>query len=75
MPLNYKALHKILTSMDYVITSQKGSHIKYRKWSDSVIVPKHKEIKKWTASSILKDMAQQSDTTIDHIKKEWSIKL
>lgn len=75
MPLSYKQLLKIALSYGYTEVSQKWSHVKFRKWENSIVVPKHKELKKWTAISILKDIALQNTTTLEEIKKEWGVKI
>lgn len=60
MPKLYSArqVAKALKRMDFVVISQKGSHIKFRKEKSgkvfTAIVPNHKEIAHGTLQSILK---------------------
>ena len=54
--LKGKDVIKILTSFDFVIVSQKGSHVKLVRISDSgrevLVIPDHKEIKTGTLKAI-----------------------
>lgn len=54
--LKGKDIIKILTSFDFVIVSQKGSHVKLVRISDSgrevLVIPDHKEIKTGTLKAI-----------------------
>ena len=54
--LKGKDVIKILTSFDFVIVLQKGSHVKLVRISDSgrevLVIPDHKEIKTWTLKAI-----------------------
>ena len=54
--LKGKDVIKILTSFDFIIVSQKGSHVKLVRISDSgrevLVIPDHKEIKTGTLKAI-----------------------
>jgi len=65
-------IKKISKLFWYEIVSQKWSHVKLKhlNWC-SLIVPNHKEIKKWTFNSILDLIAEDTGNT----KKEVFMKL
>lgn len=75
MPLTIKLLHSILSDLNYVIVSQKGSHIKYRKANDTIMAPNHKELKPWTGSTILKDICVQNNIAYGELVSKYSIKI
>jgi len=62
-----KELIRALKKLGYIIDHQKGSHefLHNEKLIKSVIVPKHKEIRKGTLNNIIKKV----DVTIDDLKK------
>ncbi len=57
-PLPYKDVRSKLEALGFSIISQKGSHIKFVKYTQegtiTAIVPKHKEITAGTVKSIIK---------------------
>ena len=64
---------KLLEKEGFTITRQKGSHISLHKKLESgkiilVVVPKHKEIKKGTLLSIIKQSGMARDEFIGKIK-------
>ena len=42
--VKFKILENFISSLWYKKYSQEGSHIKYKLWNKSLIIPKHKEI-------------------------------
>jgi len=64
-----------LADYGYIIVSQKGSHIKYRKSNNTIITPNHKELKAGTGSSILKDICNQNNISYNEIIKQYKIKI
>lgn len=75
MPVIYKQLHKIARSLGYQKVSQKGSHVKYRKEADTIIIPEHKEIKKWLAHKLTKSFALASGISHQEFLKQYKISL
>lgn len=51
--LTPKQITSALEKLGFVFVKQKGSHMKYQKGSNSVIVPNHYEVAKGTLKSIL----------------------
>ena len=49
-----RKLIRALTRLGFVIVRQKGSHVFLQKGENTTVVPLHKEIKKATLKSILK---------------------
>jgi predicted RNA binding protein YcfA (HicA-like mRNA interferase family) len=62
-----KQVIKVLESFGFILVSQKGSHAKFRKGSQTVIVPIHnKEIPIGTFSSIVRQSNLQKDDFINY---------
>jgi predicted RNA binding protein YcfA (HicA-like mRNA interferase family) len=52
--VKFKILEIFILWLWYKEYSQEGSHIKYKFWTKSLIIPKHKEISRWTINNIFK---------------------
>ena len=64
---------KLLEKEGFTITRQKGSHISLHKKAENgkiilVVVPKHKEIKKGTLLSIIRQTGMARDEFIEKLK-------
>ena len=75
MPIKYQQIVKILRRFGYVIKHQRWSHQKWINWSNSIIVPYHKELVKKTALSILKDLWNQQWIDYKELIKTFNLKL
>ncbi len=67
--VKFKILENFISSLWYKKYSQEGSHIKYKLWNKSLIIPKHKEISRWTINNIFKIISIHTSTE----KKEIEI--
>jgi len=75
MPLTYKKLKQILDDYGFILHVQHGSHRKsMRNWK-VVLPPEHKELRPWTALSILKMIADVVEISHLEILKKYKIKL
>lgn len=45
MPLTSKFLVKTLKEYKYILTSQRWNYMNFRKQNNTIIIPKHKELK------------------------------
>ena len=61
--LSGQKLIRALVHLDFVIVRQKGSHVFLQRGDDTTVVPLHREIKKPTLRSILK----QADVSLDEL--------
>ena len=52
--VKFKIIEKYILSIGYILKSQEGSHIKYIINRKPLIIPKHKEISRWTLNNIFK---------------------
>jgi len=52
--IKYRILENFIFSLWYKKYSQEGSHIKFKINNFSLIIPKHKEISRWTLNNIFK---------------------
>jgi predicted RNA binding protein YcfA (HicA-like mRNA interferase family) len=77
MPITYKEILRVLIDYDYTMDRQNGSHQIWKRddITQPIVVPKHKELKPWTAKSILQDIAQDQQTTIQYLKSHYGLKL
>lgn len=75
MPIKSKDLIRIVLQHKYVMVSQKWSHIKYRKGTDkTILIPNHKDLKPWTARSIVVDFCQQNGIVVEDFIKDHNLK-
>lgn len=75
MPLKLRELERILKDFNYVLDHQKWSHQTYSCWVYMLTIPKHQELKPWTAKSILDDICKHQSMSIQSIKEKYNIKL
>ena len=52
--IKFQIIEKFIIQIWYKKYSQEGSHIKYKYKTFSLIIPKHKEISRWTINNIFK---------------------
>jgi predicted RNA binding protein YcfA (HicA-like mRNA interferase family) len=64
-PLSGREIVRALERIGFVQVGQSGSHVKLRRAGISCIVPLHKEVKKGTLSSVLR----QANLTADDMLK------
>lgn len=64
-PLSYRQVKRKLEAAGFIITGQKGSHVKFAKETDeglrTAIVPQHREIATGTLRSILRQAGLNQD--------------
>ncbi len=75
MPLKFKELQKILKDFWYKLDHQRWSHQTYSFGDKMITVPRHKELKAWTAQSILQDIVFQQWLDIKKLKWDYNIKI
>ncbi len=52
--IKFRIFEKFVLSLGYLHKSQEWSHIKYEYKRKVLIIPKHKEISRWTVNNIFK---------------------
>ncbi|MFH1051362.1 MAG: type II toxin-antitoxin system HicA family toxin [bacterium] len=64
-PIKFSIVKRKLQSFGFTLVSQKGSHIKFAKFTDqgviTAIVPNHREVSPGTIKSIIKQAMLTSD--------------
>ncbi len=66
--IKFKIIKDFIKQLWYKKYSQEGSHIKYKYNSFSLIIPKHKEISRWTINSIFKIISIHKDVNKTEIE-------
>lgn len=75
--VKFKIIESFIIKIWYSKYSQEWSHIKYKLNKSSLIIPKHKEISRWTINNIFKIIALHTNKNkleieqdfLSHIKK------
>lgn len=52
--IKFKKIEAFVLSLGYIFKSQEWSHVKYEYIWKVLIIPKHKEISRWTLNNIFK---------------------
>jgi len=52
--VKFRIIEKFILNFWYIKIKQEGLHIKYKNNSKTLIIPKHKEISRWTINNIFK---------------------
>lgn len=52
--VKFRIIESYILSLWYIQRSQEWSHVKYVYWTKPLIIPKHKEISRWTLNNIFK---------------------
>jgi predicted RNA binding protein YcfA (HicA-like mRNA interferase family) len=58
--IKFKIIADFIWNMWYIKKSQEGSHVKYIHNWNILIIPKHKEISRWTLNNIFKIISLHS---------------
>jgi len=69
--VKFQILERFLWIIGYRRESQNGSHMKYVYKTFSLIIPRHKEISRWTLNNIFKIIATHQNTTKQAIEKDF----
>lgn len=67
--IKFKIIEKFILSIWYEELSQEGSHIKYKFENNSLIIPNHKEISRWTLNNIFKIISIHKNLDKKEIEK------
>lgn len=69
--MKFKILETFIASLWYLKDSQEGSHVKYKLTFKCLIIPKHKEISRWTLNNIFKIVSVHIDKDKKQIEEEF----
>jgi predicted RNA binding protein YcfA (HicA-like mRNA interferase family) len=59
MPMSGEQMLKLYLQKDWIVISQRGSHVKVAKGNKRQVIPMHKELKKGLEKALLKYLAQE----------------
>lgn len=71
--IKFKILENFLLTIWYKQINQEWSHVKYELFWKSLIIPKHKEISRWTLNNIFKIISLHRSINKQEIEKDFLI--
>lgn len=71
--IKFRILETFLLNIWYKQINQEGSHIKYELLWKTLIIPKHKEISRWTLNNIFKIISVHKSIDKQEIEKDFLI--
>ena len=69
--IKFRILESFLLNIWYVQINQEGSHVKYELAWKTLIVPKYKEISRWTLNNIFKIISLHKSLDKIEVEKEF----
>lgn len=69
--IKFKIIEKFILDLWYKKYSQEWSHIKYKINSYPLIIPKHKEISRWTINNIFKIISIHTNKSKTEIENKF----